>query len=283
LVPIRSTGSRPPFFCVHPVGGTVLCYHHLARQLSSEQPFYAIQAPGLAPGRPPLPSIERMAARYVELVRGIQPGGPYRLGGWCFGGVVAFEMAQLLKRAGQDVELLALLDTYAPVAGEMDLDVDSATWVAWFARDMAANVGRTLDLDPASIRHLDLDAQMRHTLASLRQADVLPAGIELEHLRQYLDVYIANLTARRDYHPRTYAGQITILRAVEGDFDAAYDPTLGWQTRSDRPIDIRDVPGDHFSMVMPPHVAGLAEQLGACLGRTDTRLATTCNTTLEAH
>jgi thioesterase domain-containing protein len=191
-------------------------------------------------------------------------------------------MAQQLQRQDQDVELLALLDTYAPIPGEMDLDVDSATWVAWFARDMAANVGRTLELEPASIRHLDLDAQMRLALASLRQAEVLPAGVEVEHLRQYLDVYVANLTARRDYRPRTYVGQITILRAVEGEFDAAYDPALGWRTRSDQPIEIRDVPGDHFSMVMQPHVAGLAEQLGACLGRTDPRLATTCNTNIEA-
>ncbi len=114
LVPIQRNGSRRPFFCVHPVGGNVLCYAELARELGPDQPFYGLEARGLTGEEEPCETIEAMASLYVAAVRAVQPEGPYLLGGWSMGGVIAFEMARQLQQRGEQVELLALIDSYAP-------------------------------------------------------------------------------------------------------------------------------------------------------------------------
>ena len=92
LVPIQPHGTRTPFFCVHAVGGNVLSYAELARRLGTDQPFYGLQSQGIDGRLPPLESLPEMAALYVQAVRTVQPHGPYRLGGWSMGGVIAYEM-----------------------------------------------------------------------------------------------------------------------------------------------------------------------------------------------
>ncbi len=121
LVPIQPQGTNPPFFCIHPILGVVFPYYELALQLGKNQPFYALQPQGIDGKFPPLTRIEDMAAYYIKAMRTIQPEGPYFLGGWSFGGLVAFEMAQQLKKAGYAVGLLAVLDTLAPVASKSAL------------------------------------------------------------------------------------------------------------------------------------------------------------------
>jgi phthiocerol/phenolphthiocerol synthesis type-I polyketide synthase E len=111
LVTIQSAGSRPPFYCVHGAGGTVLIYRDLARRLGSNQPFYGLQAPGLDGSCPPVTRIEDMAYLYAKEIRKVQPHGPYFLGGYCMGGIIAFEVAQQIQAQGERVALLALFDT----------------------------------------------------------------------------------------------------------------------------------------------------------------------------
>ncbi len=111
LVAIQPNGSRLPFFCMHGAGGNVLIYRELSKLLGDDQPFYGLQAQGLDGSAPPLTKIEDMAALYVKEIRRVQPSGPYLLGGYCLGGTIAYEVAQQLRAQGQDVALLALLDT----------------------------------------------------------------------------------------------------------------------------------------------------------------------------
>jgi phthiocerol/phenolphthiocerol synthesis type-I polyketide synthase E len=111
LVAIQSSGSRPPFFCIHGAGGNVLIYRELAERLGPDQPFYGLQAVGLDASCPPLTRIEDMAALYTKEIRRKQPHGPYYLGGYCMGGTVAFEVAQQIRAQGEQVALLALFDT----------------------------------------------------------------------------------------------------------------------------------------------------------------------------
>jgi amino acid adenylation domain-containing protein len=103
VVTLQPGGSQQPFFCVHPGQGTVLAYVDLARCLGSEQPFYGLESLGLYEENKPYSSVEEMATHYIEAMRTIQPQGPYNLGGWSFGGLVAFEMAQQLALQGQEV------------------------------------------------------------------------------------------------------------------------------------------------------------------------------------
>lgn len=114
LVPLQASGTRPPLFCVHPAGGSAFRYVPLGRCLGADQPVYGLQASGLEPDEPLAGSVEAMAACYVEAVRELRPRGPYRLLGWSFGGLVAYEMAHQLSGAGERVDLLALLDTPLP-------------------------------------------------------------------------------------------------------------------------------------------------------------------------
>jgi phthiocerol/phenolphthiocerol synthesis type-I polyketide synthase E len=111
LVTIQDSGSRPPFFCVHGAGGNVLIYRELSENLGSDQPFYGLQSQGLDGSCPPLTRIEDMAALYVKGIRRRQPHGPYLIGGYCGGGLIAFEVAQQLRSEGEEIALLALLDT----------------------------------------------------------------------------------------------------------------------------------------------------------------------------
>jgi non-ribosomal peptide synthetase component F/thioesterase domain-containing protein len=111
LVTIQPSGSRPPFFCIHGGGGSVLIYRALSQRLGADQPFYGLESQGLDGQRPLLTRIEDMAGLYVKQLRRVQPHGPYFLGGYCMGGTVALEMAQRLTAQGEDVALLALFDT----------------------------------------------------------------------------------------------------------------------------------------------------------------------------
>src|SRR5436309_4041189 len=107
LVPLQPGGRLRPFFGVHGHSGEVLFYRDLCRRLGPDQPFFALQAQGSG-GKPPHRAIEPMASHYLDEIRTVQPRGPYRIGGYCLGAIVAFEMAQQLRARGEEVELLAL-------------------------------------------------------------------------------------------------------------------------------------------------------------------------------
>jgi thioesterase domain-containing protein/acyl carrier protein len=111
LVAVQPLGSRPPLFCMHGAGGTVLIYRDLSRHLGLDQPFYGLQSQGLDGDRPPLTTIEEMATLYLKDIRRTQPQGPYFLAGYCGGGTIAYEVAQQLQEAGERVALLAMFDT----------------------------------------------------------------------------------------------------------------------------------------------------------------------------
>jgi len=111
LVAIQPSGSRPPFFCIHGAGGNVLIYRELSQNLGSDQPFFGLQSQGLDGSCPPLTKIEDMASLYVKAIRRQQPRGPYFVGGYCGGGLIAYEVAQQLRNEGEEIALLALFDT----------------------------------------------------------------------------------------------------------------------------------------------------------------------------
>ncbi len=114
LVPIQTGGSKPPLFCIHGAGGNILMYRQLIPYLDSEQPIYGIQPKGLDGHETPLNRISEMASVYVNEMRDLQPEGPYYLAGLSAGGLIAFEMAQVLQAQGQQVAMLALIDPHAP-------------------------------------------------------------------------------------------------------------------------------------------------------------------------
>ncbi|MBN3725604.1 thioesterase domain-containing protein [Burkholderia sp. Ac-20379] len=117
LVPVRGAGELPPLFLVHSIAAELSWLSPLANQLPKAQPVYGFSAPGLNSEAPFFHSLPEMAAAYLHDLRQVQPRGPYRLGGYSFGGTVAFEMARQLDEAGECVELLVLVDAFAPAPG----------------------------------------------------------------------------------------------------------------------------------------------------------------------
>ena len=112
LLPIRPTGDSLPLFCIHPAIGFSWSYSGLLQHIPSDHPIYGLQARNLLPQRTVPATIEEMASEYLNLIRAIQPVGPYNLLGWSFGGIVAHEIATHLQSEGEEIALLALLDSY---------------------------------------------------------------------------------------------------------------------------------------------------------------------------
>ncbi len=117
LVAVRSSGSRPPLFLVPPAYGTALNFIKLIDYLDPDQPIYAFDPVGLNGTEDPLKTVEAMATHYIKEMRAFQPAGPYRVGGKCMGGQVAFEMTRQLLAQGSTVEALVILDSSAPYNG----------------------------------------------------------------------------------------------------------------------------------------------------------------------
>src|SRR4030095_9905771 len=114
LVVIRTCRARRPFFCVHGAGGNLLNFRDFAELLHADQPVYGLEARGVDGHQPAASSIEEMAELYLEAIRAVQPHGPYVLGGYSGGGVVALQIARLLHRAEDRVDNGVLLDPFYP-------------------------------------------------------------------------------------------------------------------------------------------------------------------------
>ena len=272
LVPLqarRPGGHRPNFFCVHGLGGGVLGYQPLAQALGSEQPFYTLQARGLESDRIDT-RIEDMAAFYIDEMRAVQARGPYHLGGFCFGGVVAYEMAQQLRAAGESVALVAVIEGYILA----DKDGLRPWWHKWrslvdFLRNAPYWIG-----DYQQLSGMELRARMRRDLriARLRAqrliglredltADDLWAGSDRLPWR-HRTVMDANIAAMRQYRPRPYSGRVHLLRTARILLGA---PTsdMGWGSLAE--VDVNVLSGSHGTILNSPHVEGLASVLGRLL------------------
>jgi thioesterase domain-containing protein len=262
LVALQPRGSRPPFFCVHPAGGLVFCYRELAQHLGPDQPVFGLQAAGLHAGHRPHGRVEAMAAYYIEELRTLQPRGPYLLGGWSMGGVVAFEMARQLRRLGQRVGLLALADSYIPRFEGRPPELDSPQFFTGFARQTG------LDVSPEALARGGAEERLALLLEYARAARLLPADVgpvQVRRLyRRHARVFRANVRALRQYVPEPSPGRVILLRAAERGEQTARVPTWDWAELAGE-VEVHAVPGDHYSIVREPHVVALAECLRACL------------------
>jgi len=264
LVAIQRHGSKPPLFFVHPIGGNILSYYELSRYLGSEQPFYGLQALGLNGECEPYTRIEDMATCYIKALREIQPEGPYFLGGWSMGGVVAFEIATQLQRQGHKVAMLTMLDSPAPVKSESTAEIDEYNDVSIlvdFAIDMARSAGKNLTGSVEQVQKLEQDEQLKYFLEQARIANLLPPDFEIEQLRCLLKVFKNNLRALRSYVPQVYSNTIIYFQAKEKVSHDFHDSILSWKEFSFEPIETITIPGDHYTIISKPNVQILVEQL----------------------
>jgi amino acid adenylation domain-containing protein len=270
LVTIQTGQKRPAFFCVHPLAGNVIAFLDLAAAMGEDQPFYALQAPGADGRHEPLDRLEDIAALYVDAVRRRQPRGPYRLGGYSFGGVVAFEMARQMVEQGDEIALLAILDTPAPseTLSEEAEEKDDLFWL----RQIVHMRERFLDLDLGldGLEPLNEEDRLRRVAEALAQAEVLPADADAALMKQLVRVSRAQYQAYVRYRPAgPYPGRITLLRSEELHPEEAsdhlrrafQDPAMGWGALSPLPVRVIHVPGDHVTLLVRPQVETVAARL----------------------
>jgi thioesterase domain-containing protein/acyl carrier protein len=261
LVAIKSDGSKRPLFLVHPAGGHVFPYVHLAHYLGPDQPCYGLQARGLEKGEEPHTRIEDMAAYYIEALRTVQPAGPYLLGGWSMGGVVAFEMAQQLHAQGQRVALLALLDGRIPTPDETFPEEDYEA-VLLVERYFGLSFGPL-----ESLAQLPKDEQLAFMLEQAKSAGLVPAELDVSEARRFIELLKSDLRATQNYALHLYPDRVTLFKASEELAGTSPDPTLGWSEWADAGVDVHLVPGNHANLVYQPHVEVLAEKLNACISQ----------------
>jgi len=258
LVPVQPAGGARPLFFVHAAGGGVAAYAALARHLGPGQPFYALQARGLEGEAPPRLRVEEMAADYLAQLRTVQPGGPYRLGGWSMGGLVAFEMARLLQARGEAVELLALVDPPAPGA-EAAAAPDEVALLAGFVMHLGLAPER-IPLSREQAAALAPARRLERAWEAVRAADLVPDDLELARFEALWTVFRANAAAAAAYRPAPGASDLLLVLAEERAAPAAVQ-TERWKALTTGAVRSVVLPGTHFTLVREPHVAALAASL----------------------
>ena len=275
LVLLRGTGSAPPLFLVHPAGGEVMCYYELVLNLRPGRPVYGLEFRGIDAPRDSLVAVEQIATHYISAIRAARPRGPYLLGGWSMGGMIAFEMAAQLRRQGDAVPLVIVFDMRAP-GGEPEVAAAAATpahgTLLTLARKIEILTGQSLDVAEGELASLTAPQQMALVAARLQSRGLIAADVDASSLGNLLAVYESNLRSIQAYRPPPAAVPILLIRGssvfpdlVREHPDVYADPALGWRSLTHDRVIIREVPGNHMSMIRTPNASALAEVVDGCL------------------
>ena len=276
LVKIQPSGSQPPFFCIHAEGGHVLEYRLLANYLGKDQPFYGLQAKGLEGKNVVDATIEEMAADYIREIKTVQTKGPYFIGGYCLGGIVAFEIAHKLQRDGDEVAFLTLISTSTPdhlrnirpgltalhriffnILERTELEIDNLS--ALSAREKAIHlrdrIVRTRNMFQYRLEEMldQLFSRLHWKYKWHTRGYTLEKSVNLSD-----DAYMA-------YHPRPLKNQIHLFRVSKQKRELLFDPSLGWKGLAENGLHVFEVQGFHKNILKKPHVKGLAVNLGSLL------------------
>jgi len=258
LVPLQAGGRLMPFFGVHGHSGEVLFYRDLCRRLGPDRPFFGLQAQGFN-GKPLHRAIGPMAAHYLDEIRTVQPHGPYFIGGYCLGAIVAFEMAQQLLAGGEEIGLLALFVGHGPDPGGLSGRVRRLGGRMSFhlgrARALQGTEGRTYLLRKGRDAARGL---VRFTRSFLWR---LAIGVPYLPSRVFRNVEEMNLHAARSYVPGLFPGRMTVFLSGETPAGFSLEPGRDLDGLEAREIEVVPVPGGTHTMMQEPHVAGLAARL----------------------
>ncbi|CAI8734121.1 arthrofactin-type cyclic lipopeptide synthetase C [Pseudomonas chlororaphis] len=276
LIPVRTGGSQPPLFLVHEFSGLDVYFPALGKHIAGDFPIYGL--PGVALGQPQLHTMQCLATRLVGLIREVQAEGPYRLAGWSFGGVLAYEIAQQLIGQDQEVEFLGLIDSYVPRltdqgkarwSGDNALKLHlllqcSLYWKAQGAAGTSAlasldSLHRALDgLDFAALLQCCRDQRLLYPdMAAATDADLLG----------FLEREVGHGHALAHYSLFALDLPVYLFCAEERPTELSRrSQLLGWDQvlAADR-LRAIPVPGDHQSMMQTPHIQVLGQAISQAL------------------
>lgn len=261
LVTIRSAGDQTPLFLVHGLGGEIDWAYNLAHYLPAEQPLYALQSPA-----EPMSELVAMASYYVTEIRTRQPDGPYRLGGYCIGGAIAYEMARQILQGGDRVELLLLIDSvprgYAhgePAPAAVRLTRGVRNFLSKPPDEMLATLRRRAHTTRLRLaRRIGSGASRPLEIDEIMDMRRIP-GV-------YHDAAFQHFRAIREYEPLesgspSYSGDVHLFRSA----DSRFSPDLGWGELVNGSVHVEEIDGHHSDVLKEPHVRGLAERISKAI------------------
>ena len=257
-MPLATEATGPPLLLVHPAGGTVLAYAELGQALAGAMPVYGLQAQGMEPGQAPLDQVEQMAEAYIEAARRELRPEVWRLAGWSFGAVVAFEMARQLQAAGEIVATPIALDAPAshtpPPAAEADI-----------IQRVIRMYGEMLALQPAGGSGNEEAADRLERMVDAAVASgIFPADFGAAPARRLAAVIAGCFRAGEAYQAGPAPIGVNLIRAADNPIRVE-DDRLGWGALAEGGVNLKFVPGGHTTMLRAPCVAGLAAAISACI------------------
>jgi arthrofactin-type cyclic lipopeptide synthetase C len=263
-IAIRASGSQPPLFLAYEGVGSIAYAQVLHPHVDAEIPVYGLPAPG--PSEPPLRTVEGMAARLVRMIREVQPSGPYRVAGWSFGGVLAYEVATQLIGRDEAVEFVGMFDSYHPArarAGSYDVAHEHAQLL--HALRIAEPADASGHAGPDEAGAASGDADLETFVARCHEKGLLPGHVTVEQARRMRERLRDHQHAAGEYSPLPLPVAVHLFPARE-----SADPELsrGWQaTVPANQLRVTPVPGTHLSMMRAPNAAALGEALSRAVKR----------------
>jgi thioesterase domain-containing protein len=235
----------------------VLNFRDIARAMHPEQPFYGLQASGVDGVSQPHTTIDQMAEAYVTEIREFQPHGPYLLGGYSGGGIVAFEMARRLTGLGEEVGLLAFIDTFHPQMPARDI-----TLLSRLERLHREGVGYIREALERQRRDTQVARDDRAIELHVARGESIPFNLRELYLWRNFE------RAQAAYRPQPWNGHATLFRAEELDyFFRGGGPTYGWDRDVLGGVDVVTIPGNHSTLLVGANAELLVHSLSAAIDR----------------
>lgn len=280
LVPIRPGSGKTSLFLIHSIAGELTWMKHLANQLPPEWPLYGFAAPGLNSDAPFFYCLEAMAAAYLRDIRRQQPHGPYLLGGYSMGGVVAYEIARQLQAMGETVALLVVIDAFAP---HPDLAASITAWsrngllMQVISNQLALQWKAERLLPPNALPALPFTEHSHHAARFLLSHSKVPHTQEAlqNYLRRCQWMMRVHAQMLADYQPRALDRPVDVLlfrnaRGLIGSPsaldlprlpDAQRDPPHRWSDLLPSPPCCVDVDEEHFMLGSEPSMQRISQEL----------------------
>jgi thioesterase domain-containing protein/acyl carrier protein len=278
LVPIQTNGEKIPVYCLPGAIGSVMYLYPLASYLGQQQPFYALQTPGLN-GEETIPeTIEALALYHINALRKQQPQGPYQLLGHSFGGRVAFEMAYQLEQQGETIALLGILDANAPNPEQVRYEIEDTDyqWLYQLALEFEELTGLDFGLSLDKLQATDIASAYTHVLDTFKYHQlVFASDATVNELKNWVRVYRTTVNAFMCYQRRDKIScPIWLFRASEHSIGTNAEqnfedkrPVGGWDKYTLASTEEFLVPGTHFTMMTIPHVQTLATAIQQIMNR----------------
>lgn len=268
IVEIQPHGSKPPLFLVHGVGGGMFWgYNNLARGLGPDQPVYGFKSRGLD-GLEEFTTIEEIATQYVGDLLKFQPRGPYYLGGYCFGGNVAYEMARQLRARNREVALLLLINCWSNNSSYMRFrPTPRVLWSATlnFIIRLQHQVRAGLENPRAFLkwRAAWIARRLKACIAGdarerLSVEDIVNMSSQSEEEKT---LWRTHVHAWLNYFPQPYDGRVVLFRTRGHPLVCSFDPKMGWGDLAAGGVEVRVCRGDHESILEEQNAGEVAREL----------------------